>query len=145
MSKATENKEVLLRAWLAYDSGDEAAFAACLDPDWEEHDSRGNTGTLKDEIPTMRLHKVAFPDKHTEILRVVADDEVVALHGVVRATHTGRYFDLEPTGKKLSIPTMMFNRMKGGRILETWAMTEAAGFYEQISGRPQPAGLDNMG
>jgi hypothetical protein len=40
---------------------------------------------------------------------------------------------------------MMFNRVRGDRLFETWAMTEALGFYEQIRGRPSPAGVDNLG
>ena len=143
MSEA--NEALLRRAWKAYDKGDEEGFAACLTEDWREYDSQGNSGSLADERRTMREHRVAFPDKRTEIHRIVSDDEFVACHCTVTATHTGKYFDLEPTGKQVVFHEMLFNRLRNGRLSETWAVVEGAGFYEQITGRPAPAGLDNMG
>lgn len=142
-----ENIELLQRAWAAYDKGDEEGFAACLTSDWREYgpSSSGDGATLEDERPTMRLHREAFPDKHTEIHRIVASETIVACHCTVMATHTGPYLDLEPTGKKVVVHEMMFNQVRDGRVAVTWAMTSGSGFYEQIAGRPQPAGLDNLG
>ena len=140
-----EYNALLTRAWHAYDQGDEEGFAACLTKDWREYDSQGNSANLDDERRTMRLHRIAFPDKHTEIHRIVSDDEYVACHCTATATHTGKYLDLEPTGKRVVIYEMMFNRVRNGRISETWAVVEGAGFYEQITGKPAPKNLDNMG
>jgi predicted ester cyclase len=143
---AEDNVQLLRRAWEAYSSGDEEGFAACLTDDWREYDSSGaNETTLDDELPTMRLHKVAFPDKHTEIHRIVADEETVACHCTVTATHSGQYLDAEPTGKRLVLHEMMFNRVRDGRFCETWGMIDGPGFYEQITGKRPPENLDNMG
>lgn len=139
------NVELLRRAWAAYDRGDEEGFAACLSDDWREYDTQGNYGTLEDERRTMRLHRVAFPDKRTEIHRIVANADLVACQCSTSATHTGRYLDLEPTGKRVLIHEMMFNRVRDGRLCETWAITDGPGFYEQITGKPAPESLDDMG
>ena len=142
------NVELLRRAWTAYDQGDVQAFAACLTDDWREYGAEGpdgGFGTIEDERRTMELHRSAFPDKHTEIHRIVADDEMVACHCTVSATHTGPYLDLEPTGKQVVVHEMMFNRVRDGRLAETWAITEGKGFYEQIAGRAAPESLDNLG
>ena len=40
---------------------------------------------------------------------------------------------------------MMFNRVRDGRVAETWAMTAGAGFYRQITGRDAPESVDNLG
>jgi predicted ester cyclase len=93
----------------------------------------------------MEFHRVAFPDKHTEIYRIVADDEYVACHCSTSATHIGTYLDAEPTGKRVVLYEMMFNRVRDGLLSETWAVVEGAGFYEQLTGRVAPTGLDNMG
>ena len=139
------NIELLRRAWAAYDQGDAEGFAACLTDDWREYDAEGAVGTLDDERRTMALHRIAFPDKHTDIHRILADDEFVACHCTVRATHTGPYLGLEPTRKVVVVYEMMFNRVRDGKLSETWAVTEGGGFFEQLSGRPAPARLDNMG
>ena len=140
------NIQLLRRAWAAYDKGDEEGFASCLTDDWREYNSAGEEGTsLADERRAMQAHRFAFPDKHTEIHRIVADEETVACHCTVRAHHTGKYFDAEPTGKEVILHEMMFNRVRGGRLCETWGMVDGPGFYEQITGKTAPEQLDNMG
>lgn len=130
---------------MAYDKGDADGFAACLTSDWKEYDARGNSAGLTEERETMKLHKVAFPDKTTEIHRIVSDGDYVAVHCTTTATHTGKYLDLEPTGKKVVLYEMMFNRIRNGKLSETWAIVEGSGFYEQLTGRSPPQTLDNMG
>ena len=140
-----DNAELLRRAWAAYDSGDFDAFAACLTADWREYDGQGDVGTVEDERRTMELHRVAFPDKHTEIHRMISSEDLVACHCTVTATHTGPYLGVKPTGKRVVIYEMMFNRVENGRLAETWAVTEGGGFYQQLTGQPAPDDLDNMG
>jgi len=140
-----ENIELLRRAWAAYDAGDVEGFAACLTDDWRESGSDGEYATLDDERRTMELHRVAFPDKATEIHRIVADDDLVACHCTVTATHTGPYLGLAPTGKRVLVKEMMFNRVRDGRLAETWAIVDGPGFFEQLTGVPSPEQLDNMG
>lgn len=139
------NIELLRRAWSAYDRGDVDAFAACLTDDWREHAPDGTATTLADERLTMELHRAAFPDKHTEIHQIVADDESVACRCTIRATHSGAYFDVAPTRREVVVHEMMFNRVRDGRLCETWAITAGPGFYEQLAARPSPAGVDNLG
>src|SRR5207302_5563435 len=100
----------------------------CLSEDWCEYESDGSTATLEDERGAMASHQIAFPDKHTDIHRIVADDELVACHCTITATHTGPYLGLEPTGKQVVLHEMMFNRVRDGRLCETWAIVEGAGF-----------------
>lgn len=142
---AEENIALLRQAWACYDRGDVDGFATCLRPDWREYDGAGDSGDLEDERRTMELHRVAFPDKHTVIHRVVADEIFVACHCTTTATHAGRYLDLEATGKSVVLYEMMFNRVEDGKLAETWAVTEGAGFYKQLTGRDAPDRLDNLG
>jgi predicted ester cyclase len=142
----TDSIELLRRAWSAYDRGDIEGFAACLTEDWREYDGAGEMATLNDERRTMAAQLVACPDKQTDIDRIIADGDLVACHCTTRATHTGQYFDLEPTGKTVVLYEMMFNRVVDEKLAETWAVTEGPGFYEQLTGRKAPEkGLDNMG
>lgn len=140
-----ENAALMRRAWAAYDRGDEAEFEACLTDDWREHTQSGEIATLADERKTMAAHRVAFPDKHTEILRMVVSDDMVACHCTTSATQRGPYFDLPPTRTRVSVDEMMFNRIVDGRIAETWVITAGPGFYRQLTGREAPEDVDNMG
>jgi predicted ester cyclase len=140
-----ENAALLRRAWAAYDRGDADGFAACLTDDWHEHTPLGETATLEDERKTMAAHLVAFPDKHTEILHLVADGDMVAIHSTTSAVHRGPYLGLAPTGHRVSVDEMMFSRIQQGRIAETWVITAGPGFYRQLTGNEAPEDLDNMG
>jgi len=142
------NAQLLRRAWAAYDRGDVEGFASCLTDDWREYGpgtDDGRFATLDNERRTMAAHRVAFPNKHTEIRMIVADDDIVACHCTVTATHTGRYFDLEPTGTTLVVHEMMFNRVRDGRLAATWAMTAGPGFYQQLTGHRPGESVDNLG
>lgn len=139
------NKAVVARAWAAYDRGDADGFAACLSPDWREHDWAGGDGTtLADEREAMAQHRVAFPDKHTVVTLAIAEGDWVSARSRTTATHTGPYFDLQPTGTSVRLNEISLHRIVDGRIAETWALIDGPGFYEQISGRHAPEQTDNM-
>ncbi|HWW53423.1 MAG TPA: ester cyclase [Acidimicrobiales bacterium] len=139
------NKDLMRRAWAAYDRGDEDEFAACLTEDWREYDGSGASQGLGEERRTMRLHKVAFPDKRTVIHRIVADDEWVACQSTTTATHSGLYLGVEATGRELRLNEMMFNRVRDGRLCASWAIVDGQGFYEQLTGKTAAQALDNIG
>lgn len=138
------NKELLRRAWAAYDKGDADGFAACLTDDWREYDGDGNETRIDDERAAMGLHRLAFPDKHTEIEALVAEGDVVAVMSTTTAMHAGCYYDAMPTGRRLRIHEISLHRIRDGRIAETWAEVSGPGFYQQLTGRPSPAITDNM-
>ena len=143
-----ENRELVRRAWAAYDAGDAEGFATCVAPDWREYatqDPSDGFYTLDDERRTMASHKVAFPDKHTELHHLVAEGDYVACSCTISATHTGPYMGLAPTGKRVEIYEMMINRIRDGRISESWAISTGNGFFEQLTGEKAPEELDNMG
>jgi aspartyl-tRNA synthetase len=133
------NRELLRRAWAAFDRFDFEAFGACLTHDWREYDSDGNVvSTREQEQHAMELQRSAFPDRRTDIHRIVANADLVACHCTITSTHSGTYLDAEPTGKRLVTRVMMFSRVEHGRLAETWAMSEGGNLYEQITGRPAP-------
>src|SRR5437868_2774101 len=83
------NKELVRRAWAAYDRGDEEGFAACVTDDWVERDAKGGVATLADARESMALQRTAFPDKHTAIVQMVAEGDLVVTRTVTTATHRG--------------------------------------------------------
>ena len=86
----------------------------------------------------MRENLIALPDKHADFHMILANDDTVACFLTVRATHTGKYLDLEPTGKAVVEHEMMFNRVRDGKLSVTYAMVTGSSFYEQITGKQSP-------
>lgn len=142
-----ENLALMRRVWAAYDAGDVEGFAACVTDDWREYGPSGPAGgfaTLEDERRIIDSHRIAFPDKHTEIHHMVADEESIACHCTTTATHTGPYMGLEATGKGVVLHEMMFNRVRDGKLSETSIMASGADFFEQLTGKPAAEQPDNM-
>jgi predicted ester cyclase len=136
-----EHRTIGRRAWAAYDAGDVEAFAACVTPDWREHDGDEGASTLDDMRGLMKAQRKAFPDKHTEIVQEVVEGDLLVQRTISTATHTGRYFDLDPTGRTVRLHEINIHRIVGARIAETWiAVGEPGGFYKQLSGRDRPSG-----
>ena len=50
--------------------------------------------------------RTAFPDQRNEILAIHHADDAVLVEAVIRATHTGPYRGLPPTGRKWEMPVM---------------------------------------
>lgn len=48
--------------------------------------------------------------------------------------HSGRYDDLEPTGRRLEFWEMVFHRIASGLIDESWRMTYPDGLYALLTG-----------
>jgi predicted ester cyclase len=92
------NKAIVVRAWLAYDRGEEEAFAACITDGWVEHDASCASATLDQVRESMRLHRRAFPDKHTSLEQIVAEGDLVVTQTVTTATHRAEYLGVAPTG-----------------------------------------------
>jgi predicted ester cyclase len=139
------NKELLHRAWAAYDRGDEEDFSACLADGWREYDLSGQSGSATEVIASMEAHRLAFPDKHTEMIEIIAEGNTVVTNTITRATQTGQYLDLAPTGKPVVVLEICIHTVCDGRIVKTVMAGWGPGMYEQLTGRPAPGGLDNMG
>ena len=75
----------------------------------------------------MREHRIAFPDKHTEIHMILTDKNIVACFCTIRATHSGEYLDAEPTGKIVIVHEMLFNRVRDGKISKSYGITNQHG------------------
>ena len=80
------------------------------------------------------------PDLAYERLHVVDGGELVAFHTLVRGTHTGMLFGLPPTGRRFLVRQMQIERLRDGRIVEHWRVTDEAALTAQLTGaRPDVA------
>ena len=67
-----------------------------------------------------------------------------ARYCTVTATHNGPY---RPEACVLSVVLhmMLFNRVRDGKLAQTWAIVEGPGFDEQLTGETAPEQLHNTG
>ncbi|MBX3650857.1 MAG: ester cyclase [Burkholderiales bacterium] len=86
--------------------------------------------------------RAAFPDRVDVIERVIADGDRVGLLFRVTGTHTGNFFGIEPTGKRVDVYEVALLRIVNGQMVEGWFMMDEAELLRQLGTKlpPRPDG-----
>ena len=84
----------------------------------------------------VREWRTAFPDFHTTIETLVAEDDWVAYNVRHQGTHEGEFEGVAPTGKRVEFRTMVFNRFADGIVVENWGLHDHASVLAQLRAEP---------
>lgn len=134
--KQHPHHSIITRYFEAWSTGNLTAFDELLAPEYINHtpslpDRPGVEG-LKYIVSAIRK---GFPDLHYEIVHIVAEGELVAVQTYMIGTNTGELFGQPATGKKIRVPQMQFERIKDGKIVEHWRITDDITLQQQLSGK----------
>jgi predicted ester cyclase len=80
----------------------------------------------------------AIPDRVDVIEKVVADGDRVGLLFRVTGTHTGTFFGIPPTGKKLDVYEVALLRIENGQMVEGWFMMDETALLQQMGATLPP-------
>jgi predicted ester cyclase len=80
----------------------------------------------------------SFPDAHLSVEDIVADGDKVAWRFTVRATHTGPFRGIPPTGRPVTLTGIAITRMREGQMAENWNETDDLGMVQQLGVIPTP-------
>ena len=83
-------------------------------------------------MPIITAMRQGFPDLHYEILHLVVTDDQVAAHTLMQGTHTGNFFGMSPTDKKINVAQMQIEKISNGKIVEHWRVTDDMTFMKQL-------------
>ncbi|MET0312380.1 MAG: ester cyclase [Burkholderiaceae bacterium] len=100
-----------------------------LAPDYLNHssstpDPRPGPADLKPIVQAMRK---GVPDLRYEILDLLVSRDKAAIHLRVTGTHTGDFFGIAPTGRRIDVRQMQVEWLRDGRITQHWRVTEDFG------------------
>jgi predicted ester cyclase len=79
----------------------------------------------------------ATPGKHEVRLQVAEDDLVTSLI-IGFGTHTGELFGIPPTNKEVETEGIAIHRIRDGKIVEYWAVSDVARVLQQVGALPGP-------
>ncbi len=74
----------------------------------------------------------AFPDFHFKLEDMIVHGNKVALRIPFTGTHMGKFWGLEPTGKKISVTETLILGIVDGRIADMWEDTDEYGMRIQL-------------
>ena len=117
-----------------WSGGDLDALDELLDPAYVNHtpstpDPAPGPAGLK---PIVRAFRVAFPDLQYAIEDVIATPEHVVARVTMTGTHRGPLFGLAPTGRRVSVAQINIERIRDGRIVEHWRVTDELSLLRQL-------------
>ncbi len=85
-------------------------------------------------IASLGAMRVAFPDLNAVATHLVAEGEFVAARLQVSATHSGDFFGIRATGRRIHYEEQVFVRFAAGRIVEHWAVADGLSILQQLDG-----------
>ena len=92
-------------------------------------DSKRNPEAVKHHVSGWL---VGFPDLRFDVEQMLAEDDYVVSRCVMDGTHSGSWFGISPTGKRVSIRMIVTHRIGEGKIAEDWVLVESLGFFQQL-------------
>lgn len=140
-----QNKEIARRYLL------EIGAAGALDrleefvsPDVVNHDpisgEQAETGTERG-LQAFRRHAEALiyglSDREFDVRDVIAEDDRVMVRVVLSGTHTGRFLEIDPTGRRVRFSSIVIYRIRNGKIVERWDEANNLGLLQQLGVLPE--------
>jgi steroid delta-isomerase-like uncharacterized protein len=86
---------------------------------------------------SVAMYHQAFSDLEINPQTIVAEDDRVVVEWTARATHTGAFRSIPPTGKQLSYTGINIYRIAGGKIAEEVYLGDRLGLWQQLGLVPE--------
>lgn len=141
MTTTTENKEIVRRLEAIWD-GDLAAVDEFVAENFTNHnpivpDAPPGPEGFKRNVSTLLA---AFPDLAFTTEDVVAEGDTVVFRATGRGTHEGELMGIEPTGREITLSTIVIFRIEDGQVVERWAQSDTFGMLRQMGAISDPTG-----
>jgi hypothetical protein len=79
------------------------------------------TDIRPEEHKFWRMAKAAFPDMEFRVDVLIEADDLVVSHWTLTGTHTGgAYYDVPPSGERVTINGTAIPRLRDGMVVEHW-------------------------
>lgn len=106
--------------------------------DYLEHQPRADANGPEGEKEFFTRLRAAFPDIHFMIEDQIAEGDKVVTRWTARATHTGEFLGIAPTGRHGVVTGIMIDRIANGKFVEGWTIYDELGMMQQLGIVPAP-------
>jgi len=139
---ADRNRTTLQQFYTAFNQHDIEAIAPCIADDIAvPHGEPLGLGHGREAyLKFVSLWFEAFPDMHTEVLQMVAEDNLVAIRLRNTGTHEGEFMGIPATGRRFDLEVGHFSRHNDdGEIIEELPYFDQLAFLQQLGVIPEDA------
>src|SRR3954452_20607955 len=137
-----ENKALIRRYIQAIDDNDTSDWSVLdeyIAEDFVAHNPAAPGVSLDREgiEQAAEIFRVATPGRHEIPLQVAEGDLVVSLV-VGRGVHAGELFGIPATNKDVETDGIAIHRVRNGKIVEYWSVSDVARVLQQVGALPGP-------
>lgn len=128
-----ENKAIVRRYQEIYNSNNLQVLSEVLDENFLA--PRMMPGMPPGLEGAKQIHQatlLGMPDWHTEIEDLIAEGDKVVARITMTGTHTGDFFGIPATGKRVSFTGIYIARIANGKIVEHWGEEDSLGLLQQL-------------
>ena len=116
--------------------GNVAGINELFASDFVGHDTSGGTFGREEFREGVLAMLSAFSDRQVKIADQVVAGDKVATRWQATGVHAGEFNGIPATGRRVSLTGISIDRITGGRIVESWEVTDDAGLLRQLGVDP---------
>jgi steroid delta-isomerase-like uncharacterized protein len=121
-----------------FTKGDPSAVDKYLADDFVNHDPPFGAPADREGMRAAgAMFRAAFPDWHSDVELLVAEDDLVVERFTARGTHRGEVMGAAPTGREVALAGINIFRVRDGKITERWGRLDDLGFLRQLGVVPE--------
>jgi len=128
-----ENKQIVRRYQEIYNSNDLDALGEVMSFDVSTPKIMPNMPSgLEGAKAVHQKTLLGMPDFYTEIQDLVAEGDKVVACVLMTGTHTGNFYGIPATGKRVEFTGVFIVRIADGKIVEHWGEEDSYGLLLQL-------------
>ena len=130
-----EDNKTLVRDFIdaLFTDGDLSATDTFLAPTFVNHDPPvGVTPDAEGMRMAGSMFRTAFPDWHSELHALIAEDDIVVERFTASGTQRGELMGVAPTGKHIELQGINIFRVRDGKITERWGRLDELALLQQL-------------
>jgi steroid delta-isomerase-like uncharacterized protein len=128
-----ENKNIVRRYQDAYNQADYEALAEVVAADVRTPNIASCMSLgLEGAITVHKKTLIGMPDYLTTIEDLIAEGDKVVARVTMTGTHTGDFWGVPPTGRKVNLTAIYIVRIAGGKIVEHWGEEDGMKVFRQL-------------
>jgi predicted ester cyclase len=130
------NKNIVRRYQDAYNTANYETLAEVMVADVRTPNIvSGMPSGLEGAIAVHQRTLLGMPDYLTTIEDLIAEGDKVVARVTMTGTHTGEFWGVPPTGRRVNLTAIYIVRIAGGKIVEHWGEEDGMKVFRQLGFR----------